>query len=109
MATDLVKDEEKIGGRPDMKKQVVEDLEGVKQRNNNQINSDAEKTVVRKLDWRIVTLLVILCPFPPFINIRYFYKLNYQRPDLLSTLDRSNIGYDSCCEVVTTGTVIAYC
>ncbi|MCJ1424225.1 hypothetical protein MMC29_002112 [Sticta canariensis] len=70
--TDPVEDEEKIGGRPDMKKQVVEDFEGAEKFDNNQINSNSEKTVVRKLDWRIVTLLVVLY--------------------LLSTLDRSNIG-----------------
>lgn len=69
ISTDTVKDEEKIGGRPDMKKQVVEDFEGAKQCDNNFINSDAEKTVVRKLDWRIVTLLVVLCPFSPFHSL----------------------------------------
>ena len=69
ITTDPVKDEEKIGGRPDMKKQVVEDFEGAEQRDNNQMNSNAEKTVVRKLDWRIVTLLVVLCPFPPFHSL----------------------------------------
>ena len=69
ITADPVKDEEKIGGRPDMKKQVVEDFEGAEQSDNNQINSNAEKTVVRKLDWRIVTLLVVLCPFSPFHSL----------------------------------------
>lgn len=56
-------DGQEIGDEAAVKKQVVEEVGRVRLC-NNQIHSGAEKTVVRKLDRRILTLLVILCPFP---------------------------------------------
>lgn len=101
--TDLVKNDEEIGHGPDVKKQVVEEGNGVF-KCDNQINPDAEKVVVRKLDWRIVTLLVVLCLFLSSLpSTQSPTKLTYWHPDLLATLDRSNIGYESCCEILRTG------
>lgn len=67
MTTGQVKDEEERGDGADVKKQVVEDVGGLTQC-DNQIGLGVEKTVVLKLDWRIVTLLFVLCPFRPFIH-----------------------------------------
>lgn len=89
------KGEEEIGEGKDVNKDVVEEFEGAEH------DSAAEKRVVRKLDWRIVTLLVVLCPFPPFrsLPLRLSTKLKYRLPDLLASLDRSNIGYEERCEI----------
>lgn len=101
------KHEQEIGDEADVKAQVVEEV-GRARLCNNQINSGAEKAVVRKLDRRILTLLVMLCSFPS--SIHYLpINLNYPRPDLLSTLDRSNIGYKSCCDIDRAETENAYC
>lgn len=88
MTTGQAKDEEERGDGADVKKQAVEDVGGLTQC-NNQIDLGAEKTVLRKLDWRIVTLTFVLY--------------------LLATLDRSNIGYELCYEIIWKGTVNAYC
>lgn len=107
MTTGQAKDEEERGDGADVKKQAVEDVGGLTQC-NNQIDLGAEKTVLRKLDWRIVTLTFVLCLFRPFIH-NFLTVLNYQHPDLLATLDRSNIGYELCYEIIWKGTVNAYC
>ncbi|MCJ1466299.1 hypothetical protein MMC07_004918 [Pseudocyphellaria aurata] len=88
MTTSHVNGEEEIGERKDVNKAVVEKVE------ESEHESDAERRVVRKMDWRIVTLLVVLCLFPPFrpLPLRLSTKLIYEHPDLLASLDRSNIG-----------------
>ena len=60
MATSHAKNEEGTDDGADVKKQVVV---GGAVNNSIQTNLDAEKTVVRKLDWRIISLLFVLCPF----------------------------------------------
>lgn len=62
-----VEDDAEIGDGADVRKEVVEEVEKVV-KCNNQIGSDAEKKFVRKLDGRIITLLVVLCSFPPFTH-----------------------------------------
>lgn len=60
-------DDAEIGDGAEVRKEVVDEVEKVV-KCNNQIDSDAEKKFVRKLDGRIVTLLAVLCSFPPFTH-----------------------------------------
>lgn len=60
---------------------------------HHHVYPEAEKRVVRKLDWRVPTLVSALCT--PCFNFQtqVAWYLADIHPDLLAFLDRSNIGY----------------
>lgn len=68
--------------------------ESAVQSSHSHIDLNVERAVVRKLDWRVPTLLGVLCRF-----FRLFWSLmillKRSSVDLLAFLDRSNIGYET--------------
>ena len=75
----------------------INKAEGVLQENathpaqHDRVDPDAEKAVVHKLDWRVVTLLYVMCIVISGV-FSMLSKLTSRPVVLLSFLERSNIG-----------------
>lgn len=68
--------------------------------NATALDPELERRVLRKLDWRVPTIMAFFCKLPRtvFVTVHHNDKEDYLltspvRLDLLAFLDRSNIGF----------------